>query len=596
MNSLFTSFRRILPLNPNSHPHFLLHKFSSSRRSSPRIPIQRLQQPPASPDSTRHQLTVPDFSQTDLATISKLLENHNVIPGSSLESALNETGIEPSYQLVQALFDRLSSSPMLIHSVFKWADTRPGFTLSPPLFNSVINAMCKARDFESAWSLIFDRARSDKGSELVTADTFTVLIRRYARAGMVQQAIKAFEYSTSYYDIERKLLEVLLDALCKEGNVTEASMYMERRRRMDSNWIPSVRIFNILLNGWFRARKLKQAENLWGEMKEMNVKPTVVTYGTLIEGYCRMRRVEVALEVLEEMKMEEMEMSYMVFNPIIDGLGEAGWLQEALGMMERFFVCVSGPTIVTYNSLVKNFCKAGDLLGASKILKMMMNRGVDPTPTTYNHFFKYFSKHNKTEEGMNLYFKLIEAGHSPDRFTYHLIMKMLCEDGKLSLAMQVDKEMKNRGIDPDLLTTTMMIHLLCRLDMFEEAYEEFEKVVRRGIIPQYITFKMIDNGLRTKGMIEMAKRLASVMSSLPHSEKLPNTYREVVDAPPGRGDRRKSILHRAEAMSDVLKGCRNPRKLVKMRGSLKTVVSKDEKVVDDGDAVRVPDEPSSPLS
>ncbi|CAH8281695.1 unnamed protein product [Eruca vesicaria subsp. sativa] len=602
MNSLFTSFRRILPLNPNPHhQHFLLHKLFSSRRSFPPIPIQRLQQLPAPPDSTRHQLTVPDFSQTDLSTISNLLENHNVTPGSSLESALNETGIEPSYQLVQTLFDRLSSSPMLLHSVFKWADTKPGFTPSPSLFNSVINAMCKARDFESAWSLIFDRVRSDGGSGLVTADTFIVLIRRYARAGMVEQAIKAFEYATNY-DTELKLLEVLLDALCKEGHVREASMYMERRRRLDSNWIPSVRIFNILLNGWFRARKLKQAENLWTEMKEMNVKPSVVTYGTLIEGYCRMRRVEIALEVLEEMKMAEMELSFMVFNPIIDGLGEAGRLQEALGMMERFFVCVSGPTIVTYNSLVKNFCKAGDLAGASKILKMMMNRGVDPTPTTYNHFFKYFSKHNKTEEGMNLYFKLIEAGHSPDRLTYHLILKMLCEDGKLSLAMQVNKEMKNRGIDPDLLTTTMLIHLLCRLDMLEEAFEEFEKVVRRGIIPQYITFKMIDNGLRTKGMIEMAKRLACVMSSLPHSEKLPNTYREVVDAPPGR-DRRKSILHRAEAMSDVLKGCRNPRKLVKMRGFPKTAVSKDEKVVDDvngrdrdgdGDAVREPHRSSSP--
>ncbi|KAG2300599.1 hypothetical protein Bca52824_037071 [Brassica carinata] len=577
MNSLFISFRRILPLNPSSHHHFLLHKFLSSRRSCPPIPIQRLQ-PPAPPDSTRHQLTVSDLSQTDLATISDLLENNNVTPGSSLESALNETGIEPSYQLVQSLFDRLSSSPMLLHSVFKWAYTKPNFTLTPSLFDSVINAMCKARDFESAWSLIFNR----KGSGLVTADTFIVLIRRYARAGMVQQAIQAFEYATSY-DPELKLLEVLLDSLCKEGHVTEASMYMERRRRMDSNWIPSVRIFNILLNGWFRARKLKQAENLWGEMKEMNVKPTVVTYGTLIEGYCRMRRVEIAMEVLEEMKLAEMELSYMVFNPIIDGLGEAGRLQEALGMMERFFVCVSGPTIVTYNSLVKNFCKAGDLLGASKILKMMMNRGVDPTPTTYNHFFKYFAKHNKTEEGMNLYFKLIEAGHSPDRFTYHLILKMLCEDGKLSLALQVDKEMKNRGIDPDLLTTTMLIHLLCRLDMFEEAFEEFEKVVRRGMIPQYITFKMIDNGLRTKGMTEMAKRLAGVMSSLPHSEKLPNTYREVVDAPPPGRDRRKSILHRAEAMSDVLKGCRNPRKLVKMRGSPRKTVREVEKLVDDDD-------------
>ncbi|XP_010419688.1 PREDICTED: pentatricopeptide repeat-containing protein At5g11310, mitochondrial-like [Camelina sativa] len=588
MNSLFTSFRRNLLLNPNPHNQFLLHRLlSSSPRSFPSIPveplIQRLQSP-AAHDSTctpPHHIAVPDLS-----TISNLLENTNVAPGSSLASALDETGIEPSVELVQALFDRLSSSPMLLHSVYKWAETKPGFTLSPSVFDSVINSLCKAREFEIAWSLIFDRVRSDEGSNLVSADTFIVLIRRYARAGIVQQAIRAFEFARSYDPVcksasELKLLEVLLDTLCKEGHVREASMYLERIRvMMDSNWVPSVRIFNILLNGWFRSRKLKQAEKLWEDMKAMNVKPTVVTYGTLIEGYCSMRRVEIAMEVLEDMKMAEMELNFMVFNPIIEGLGEAGRLQEALGMMERFFVCESGPTIVTYNSLVKNFCKAGDLSGASKILKMMMTRGVDPTPTTYNHFFKYFSKHGMTEAGMNLYFKLIEAGHSPDRLTYHLILKMLCEDGKLSLAMQVIKEMKNRGIDPDLLTTTMLIHLLCRLDMWEESFEEFENAVRRGIIPQYITFKMIDNGLRLKGMTDMAKRLSSLMSSLPHSKKLPNTYREAVDGPPDK-DRRKSILHRAEAMSDVLKGCRNPRKLVKMRGSHKKAVHDDENSIDD---------------
>ncbi|EOA19373.1 hypothetical protein CARUB_v10000508mg [Capsella rubella] len=594
MNFLFTSFRRSVLVNPSPRHHFLLHRLlSSSHRSFPPISveplIQRLLSPAAhdSTNTTPHQITVPDFSKSDLSTISNLLENTDVAPGSSLEPALNETGIEPSVELVQALFDRFSSSPMLLHSVYKWAETRPGFTLSPSLFDSVINALCKAREFEIAWALIFDQVRSDGGvSDLVSADTFIVLVRRYARAGMVQQAIRAFEFARRYDPVcksasELKLLEVLLDALCKEGHVRDASMYLEGiRGMMDSNWVPSVRIFNILLNGWFRSRKLKQAEKLWEEMKAMNVKPTVVTYGTLIEGYCRMRRVEIAMDVLEEMKMAEMELNFMVFNPIIDGLGEAGRLQEALGMMERFFVCESGPTIVTYNSLVKNFCKAGDLAGASKILKMMMTRGVDPTATTYNQFFKYFSKHNKTEAGMNLYFKLIEAGHSPDRLTYHLILKMLCEDGKLSLAMQVNKEMKNRGIDPDLLTTTMLIHLLCRLDMWEEAYEEFEKAVRRGIIPQYITFKMIDNGLRSKGMTDMAKRLSSIMSSLPHSKKLPNTYREAVDAPPDK-DRRKSILHRAEAMSDVLKGCRNPRKLVKMRGTQKKAVRDDESLIDD---------------
>lgn len=191
MNSLFTSFRRSLLLNPNPHHHFLLYRLlSSSHRSFPPIPveplIQRLQSP-AAHDSTctpPHHITVPDFSKIDLSTISNLLENSNVIPGSSLESALDETGIEPSVELVQALFDRLSSSPMLLHSVFKWAEMKPGFTLSPSLFDSVINALCKAREFEIAWSLIFDLVRSVGGSNLVSADTFIVLIRRYARAGM----------------------------------------------------------------------------------------------------------------------------------------------------------------------------------------------------------------------------------------------------------------------------------------------------------------------------------------------------------------------------------------------------------------------------
>lgn len=189
MNSLFTSFRRNLLLNPNPLHHFLLHKLLSSGRSWPLIPveplIQRLQSPAVTVSTCTppHQITVPEFSKTDLSTISNLLDNPNVTPGSSLESALNETGIEPSIELVQALFDRLSSSPMLLHSVFKWAEMKPSFTLSPSLFDSIINSLCKAREFEIAWSLIFDRVRSNEGSDLVSADTFIVLIRRYARAG-----------------------------------------------------------------------------------------------------------------------------------------------------------------------------------------------------------------------------------------------------------------------------------------------------------------------------------------------------------------------------------------------------------------------------
>lgn len=48
------------------------------------------------------------------------------------------------------------------------------------VFNSMINLLGKAKEFDLAWSLIIDRIDTDRGPDM---DTFTILIRRFARAG-----------------------------------------------------------------------------------------------------------------------------------------------------------------------------------------------------------------------------------------------------------------------------------------------------------------------------------------------------------------------------------------------------------------------------
>ena len=412
---------------------------------------------------------------------------------------------------------------------------------------------------------------------------FRINLWWYILVGMPQSAIRTFEFASGSTRVvssgsDISLFEILLDSLCKEGHVRAASDYFDRKRKLDSSWIPSVRVYNILLNGWFRSRKLKHAERLWMEMKRDNVRPTVVTYGTLVEGYCRMCRAERAMELMSEMKTEGLEPNAIVYNPIIDALGEAGMFKEALGMMERFSVLQSGPNISTYNSLVKGFCKAGNVDGASKILKMMISRGFIPTPTTYNYFFKYFSKFGKIEEGMNLYTKMIESGYSPDRLTYHLLLKMLCEDGKLDLAVHLSKEMRSRGCDMDLATSTMLIHLFCNMHRFEEAFVEFENMIRRGIVPQYLTFQRMNDELKKRGMLEMARKLCDLMSSVPHSTRLPNTYNRDGEASRAR---RSSIVRKAEAMSDMLKACKDPRELVKYRGRSENAVVVANRLIED---------------
>ncbi|KAF9681180.1 hypothetical protein SADUNF_Sadunf06G0198700 [Salix dunnii] len=527
----------------------------------------------------------PNCHHNDFLTLCNILKDPEIQLGQSLQTALDRTGIEPEIGLIQAVFDHFDSSPKLLHNVFLWAEKKPGFQLSVALFNSMVNLLGKAREFSSAWCLMLDKIGGNEGGDLVSSDTFAILIRRYTRAGMSEAAIRTFEYAGSLdlihnSDAEMSLFEILLDSLCKEGHVRVATDYFDRKVEKDPCWVPSVRIYNILLNGWFRSRKLKHAERLWLEMKKKkNVKPSVVTYGTLVEGYCRMRRVERAIELVDEMKREGIKSNAIVYNPIVDALAEAARFKEVLGMMEHFFLCEEGPTISTYNSLVKGYCKAGDLVGASKVLKMMISRDVFPTPTTYNYFFRHFSKCRKIEEGMNLYTKMIESGYTPDRLTYHLLLKTLCEEERLDLAVQISKEMRARGCDMDLATSTMFTHLLCKMQRFEEAFAEFEDMLRRGIVPQYLTFHRLNDEFRKQGMIELAQRLCNLMSSVSHSKNLPNTYN--VDRDASRRARRKSILQKAEVMSEMLKTCNDPRELVKHRSSSQNPKSSAIQLIED---------------
>ncbi|KAL0312046.1 UNVERIFIED_CONTAM: Pentatricopeptide repeat-containing protein, mitochondrial [Sesamum radiatum] len=177
------------------------------------------------------------------------------------------------------------------------------------VFNAMVNSLGKAREFDSAWCLILDQIKGDP-SRRPDSDTFLIMSLPLA-------AIRTFEYACSLdflrdSDLEKNLFETLLDALCKEGHVRIASQYVDKHRAKDPSWLPPIRIYNILLNGWFRARKLKHAERLWAQMKKENVKPTVVTYGTIVEGLCQMRRPDMAMVLLNEMKTEGLTQCHCV--------------------------------------------------------------------------------------------------------------------------------------------------------------------------------------------------------------------------------------------------------------------------------------------
>ncbi|XP_008811598.2 pentatricopeptide repeat-containing protein At5g11310, mitochondrial [Phoenix dactylifera] len=556
----------------------LLHSSADSWLSVPGNPLMRWPSPPPpsppvltdsgeAPQPSPAPATDSSAASEDSATISHILL---ATAPDALDSALLRSSVVPSPPLLQSL--PLSDlSPTSLLALSRWA--RPHLV-------ALVDLLARSRAFDSAWSLLLDAAPAP-------LPAFTALFRRYARAGMPTAAIRTFDYlrrqpeavSASEGD-KSDAFELLIDALCKEGHTRAASELLGRRREAEPpGWAPSVRVYNILLHGWFRTRRLRKAEKVWDEMRREGVRPTVVTYGTLIEGLCRMRRPDQANALLEEMRAAKIDPNALTCNPIVDALSEAGRFKDALAMLERFPLYGVSPNISTYNSLVKGFCKNGDLVGASKILKTMIGRGVLPTPTTYNYFFSFFAKVGKIEEGMNLYNKMIQSGYVLDRLTYQLLIKMLCEKEKLDLAVQLIGEMNRNGFDSDLATSTMLVHMLCRMRKYEEACDEFESMIKRGVVPQYITYQILAKELKRLGMLEMERKISRLMDSLRHSTKLPGTYREKE-----RGealDLRKSIMKKAQLMSDTLKTCKDSKELSKLRSSTESAVESANRLIRD---------------
>lgn len=123
----------------------------------------------------------------------------------------------------------------------------------------------------------------------------------------------------------------------------------------------------------------------------------------------------------------------------------------------------------------------------------------------------------------------------------------------------------------------MLVHLLCKMHRFEDAFREFEDMIQRGLAPQYVAFQRMNDELKKRGMTNMASKLCDIMSFIHSSKKLPNTYGGDEDSSRAR---RTSIMQKAEAKSDMLKTCNDPRELVKHGFSSENAVSRAGQLIE----------------
>ncbi|XP_010258487.1 PREDICTED: pentatricopeptide repeat-containing protein At1g77360, mitochondrial [Nelumbo nucifera] len=402
-------------------------------------------------------------------------------PKVGLETALDETGIRASPDLIDDILQRFENAGMQAYRFFEWAGKQRNYTHSVRAYHIMIGSLAKVRQYQIMWDLV-NNMRS-KG--ILNVETFCVIIRKYARAQKVDEAVYTFNVMDKYGVLPNlAAFNSLLSAFCKSKNVRKAQEIFDS---MKDRFVPDSKTYSILLEGWGKDPNLPKAREIFAEMVDRGCDPDIVTYGIMVDVLCKAGRVDEAIGIVRDMDARGCRPTSFIYSVLVHTYGIENRIGDAIDMfleMERNGVMAD---VVVYNALIGAFCKVQRFRNVFRVLDDMDHKGVLPNARTYNIILTSLIDRGENDEAFKIFLRMIKVC-DPDVDTYTMMIKMFCESGKLEMALKVWKYMKMKHFVPSMHTFSVLINGLCEKGEVSKACIFFEQMIEKGMRPSGSTF------------------------------------------------------------------------------------------------------------
>ncbi|KAG8371965.1 hypothetical protein BUALT_Bualt12G0017700 [Buddleja alternifolia] len=428
-------------------------------------------------------------------------------PKLGLDTALDQSGIRVSEDVVEKVLEKFENAGMLAHRFFEWAGKQRHYVHSVRAYHIMIESLAKIRQYEIMWDLV----NSMRSKGMLNIETFCIIMRKYARAQKVDEAVYTFNVMKKY-DVSPNLAAFngLLSALCKSKNIRKAQEIFDA---MKNQYVPDSKTYSILLEGWGRVPNLPKAREIFKEMVDSGCNPDIVTYGIMVDILCKAGRTDEAVEVVNEMEISGCQPTSFIYSVLVHTYGIENRIEDAIDtflQMERNGV---KPDVAVYNALISAFCKVNKFQNAYKVVEEMDKKGVPPNSRTCNILINGLIGQEDTDEAFKVFRRMTKVCE-PDADTYTMMIKMFCERDELEVAMKVWKYMEKKQFAPSMHTFSALINGLCDKGDVSRACVLMEEMMERGIRPGRHTFGKLRKLLLKEGREDVLGFLQEKMNLL----------------------------------------------------------------------------------
>ncbi|KAG2324168.1 hypothetical protein Bca52824_006896 [Brassica carinata] len=246
-----------------------------------------------------------------------------------------------------------------------------------------------------------------------------------------------------------------------------------------------------LIDMYGKTKGLKYARQVFDESPERLKKESILLWNVLINGYCRAKDMQMATTLFGSMP----ERNSGSWSTLIKGYVDGGELNRA----KQCFELMPEKNVVSWTTLINGFSQNGDYETAISIYFEMVEKGMKPNEYTVAAVLSACSKSGALESGIRVHGYVLDNGFKLDRAIGTALVDMYAKCGEVDCAANV---FSNMG-DKDILSWTAMIQGWAIHGRFQQAILCFRQMMYSGEKPDEVVFLAVLTACLNSGEVEL---------------------------------------------------------------------------------------------